>query len=84
LICFSISERRPPVKEGRKMKNKLMYIPVFGFLLLGVWVSSMGYLEGGATLSPEGKILCGIELMLFAFILFIAYVVIFENKKKKT
>lgn len=66
------------------MKNKMMYIPVLGFLLLGIWIYLMGYLEGGATLSPEGKILCGIELMLFAFINFVAYVVIFENKEKKT
>jgi len=65
------------------MKNKIMYIPFLGFLLLGMWMFSMGYLEGGATLSPEGKILCGIELMLFAFIFFVAYLVIFENKEKK-
>ena len=65
------------------MKNKIMYIPVLGFLLLGMWVSSMGYLEGGSWLSPEGKILCGIEMMLFAFIIFIAYIVVFENKEKK-
>ena len=65
------------------MKNKIMYIPVFGFLLVGIWVSSMGYLEGGSWLSPEGKILCGIEIMLFAFIIFIAYIVVFEDKEKK-
>jgi hypothetical protein len=66
------------------MKNKLMYFPVLGFLLLGIWVYSTGYLKGGANLSPEGKILCGIEIMLFAFIIFVAYLVIFENKEKKT
>jgi hypothetical protein len=65
------------------MKNKMMYIPVLGFLLLGMWVFSMGYLEGGSTLSPEGKILCGIEMMLFAFIIFVGYITIFENKEKK-
>jgi predicted CDP-diglyceride synthetase/phosphatidate cytidylyltransferase len=64
------------------MKNKIMYIPVLGFLLLGMCIFLTGYLEGGANLSPEGKILCGIIIMLFAFILFVAYLVIFENKEK--
>jgi len=64
------------------MKNKLMYFPVMGFLLLGIWMTSMGYLEGGAVLSPEGKILGGIIMMLYAFIIFVGYMVIFENKEK--
>jgi uncharacterized membrane protein YiaA len=65
------------------MKNKMMYISVLCFLFCGMWIYLIGYLEGGATLSPEGKMLGGIEMMLFAFILFIAYIVIFENENKE-
>jgi hypothetical protein len=65
------------------MKNKLMYFPVLAFALLGIWIFSIGYFRDGTIRSPEGIMLGGIDMILFAFILFVAYLVIFENKEKK-
>lgn len=65
------------------MKNEIGYISVLAFALLGMWVFLTGLFRGGVIRSPEGIMIVGIEIMLFAFILFVGYLVIFEEIEKK-